>query len=152
MTDYEKEKVITAMNDPATYKNIEFDWQLVNLINYIHNKCKDVAVHLVSDCPSEEIKEIKKAQLIKALEIPDYRIHLTVNQKRFPENMFLFICDNPHDIMMADARHKIMPARPHNDVMKKKRLNYRRVDRPANSDDLAGLIMHYIHGSDGLRR
>lgn len=152
-TAEQKRRIVEAYIDPNTYRNITFRQPVIDLINRIHRECKDCAVHIISNCGNQEISDAKKPQLLEVLELPEYKIHLDVidiktqtKKKVLPDNIFLLVDDSPHNIVLGNVKHRIMPARNHNNVLINNRLNGLWVDRVFHDEDLARLVMFYLKG------
>ena len=151
ITSKERESVLTAYNRTDTYKDIIFLDPVIDLINAVYYTYQEYPVHIVSNCATEAIRNVKLPQLMSVLDLPETHIHLNVidvktqtKTKTLPENIFIIVDDSPHNIILAKAKHKIMPARPHNDILENGMLDGCKVDRPLDSDELTRLITHYI--------
>ncbi len=147
-TDKEKKRVVDAYMDPMTYRYIEFDKEIIDLVNRIDRYYPKHLVHVVSNCASREIKDIKMEQLLAVLTLPKYKLHLIpidikneTTKKRLPGSMFIIVDDSPHNISMSNARHKIMPARPNNNILIPGSL----VERPENTSQLVDMVMKHIN-------
>lgn len=143
-TETERKKILNAYTNPNLYQNIRFKTSMVKLINRIHNERPDCTVLISSNCVSEEIRDMKKEQLLRVLDIPEENIHLHLidmetqsEQKEFPDNVFLLVDDSPCNIAISNALHKIMPAKPYNQKIKG-------VDHPETDEQLEELVMKYI--------
>lgn len=152
MTEEEKQKVLAAYTNADTYRDVEFIMPVIGLINKMHRDYPQYEVHIVSNSATREVRDVKLPQLLRVLELPEERIHLKVIdmatqslQKKLPDNMFMIIDDSPHNIAMADALHKVMPARLHNsNVLKGGKLGGYFVDRPETPDELRSVVLGYM--------
>lgn len=151
LTDGERERLLAAYAGMELYRDIRFDSAIVGLINSIYREYPRYRIQISSNCASRAIRDIKMPQLLNVLDLPEADIFLNVidivtqsTQKSLPKGIFLFVDDSPHNIALADAVHKIMPARTYNDVLEDGRLNGCRVDRPEDDEALIRLVMDYI--------
>lgn len=154
MTEEEKQKVLAAYTEAATYTDIEFTQPVVDLINDVHRLFPQYYVHIISNSATEAVRDVKLPQLLRVLDLPKERLHLKVIdmptqscQKKLPDNMFLFVDDSIHNQEMANAVHKIMPARLHNEgtLLKGRFLaTGERVDRPETPEALRNLVFKYL--------
>lgn len=152
MTTREKEKVLAAYQDTHTYRNIRFRECIINLINHIHNEHPDCTVKIVSNCSTKAIRDEKLIQLLNVLDVPEADIQLNVidiktqtKKKKLPKDIFLLVDDSPHNILNADAMHKIMPLRPHNEnLVVGGYLAGQRVDNPKSDWELHDIVMGYV--------
>lgn len=146
LTDMEKNRVITAYTETETYMSIVFYKKIVDLINKIHNEHPEYLVQIVSNCATEAIRDVKMTQLLNVLDLHERDIHLHViniktgsKHKELPKDIFMIVDDSPYNIMNADARHKIMPAKPYNTHIQ----GYG-IDCPKTNDELVKTVMCYI--------
>ncbi len=146
LMDYEKQYILDVYNDPETFKNICFKTAVIDLINRIYWDYPRYPVHIVSNCGSRIIKDSKMDQLLEVLDLPEERIHLKQvdleadhKTKELPDNIYIIVDDSPYNIVRAKAVHKIMPARPHNNV----KLDCF-VERPKTDDELVDAVMWHI--------
>ena len=153
MTEGEKERVLAAYQNPDTYRDIVFLKPVIDLINGLHRDHPELLVIINSNCAGPEIRDIKMEQLLPVLDLPKSQIHLNVIdmetqslQKKLPEDMFIIVDDSIHNIIMADALHKIMPARPHNEgtLDAEGHVCGWYVDRPMTAEDLVATVMKYV--------
>ena len=106
----------------------------------------------MSNCSTRPIADVKMEQAVKVLDLPEERIHMNVIdmytqslQKKLPDDMFIFVDDSPHNIVMSKAAHRIMPARRHNaNRMVKGMIDNVPVDRPATPSQLRKLVIGYL--------
>lgn len=154
MTEDEKKRVLAAYTETDTYRDVEFIQPVIDLINDVHRLFKDYEVHIISNSAAKEVRDVKLPQLLRVLDLPQSRIHLNVInmktqslQKKMPDNMFLIVDDSPHNLEMADAVHKIMPARLHNTgVLADGKLNGEHIDRPETPEQLRDIVLGYLRG------
>lgn len=151
ITENERERMLAVYSGTELYKNIEFNEQIVWLVNFIHNNFTEYETEIISNCASQEIKNIKLPQLMDVVDLPEERIHLNVidietgsTKKKLPEGIFLFVDDSPHNIVLGDAIHRIMPARVWNNVLVNSQLNGLRVERPKSDHELANMVTHFL--------
>lgn len=152
MTAEEKELVTRAYQETDTYRNIEFIQPVIDLINHVYYEYPEHPVHIVSNCCTRPIADVKMEQVIKVLDLPEERIHMNVIdvytqslQKKLPDDMFIFVDDSPHNIVMSEAVHRIMPARRYNaNCVVKGMINNVPVDRPATPSELRKLVIGYL--------
>lgn len=151
LTEDEKQLVLDAYTETEVYSDIEFIKPVINLINRIYHEFPEYPVHIVSNCGTQAIRNVKMEQLLNVLDLPEEQIHLYVidmetgaKKKTLPDNIFIFVDDSPHNIASANAAHKIMPARLHNDVLVVGSLEGCTLDRPMDSDELVETVMDYI--------
>lgn len=152
MTEDEKKRVLAAYTEADTYRDVEFIQPVIDLINDVHRLFKDYEVHIISNSAAKEVRDVKLPQLLRVLDLPQSRIHLNVIdmrtqslQKKMPDNMFLIVDDSPHNLEMADARHKIMPARLHNaGVLVDGKLNGEPVERPETPGQLREAVLRCL--------
>ena len=151
-TEEEKKKVLAAYTEADTYRNVEFIQPVIDLINEIHRDFPQYEEHIVSNSATTEVRDVKMPQLLRELILPKERIHLNVIdmatqslQKKLPENIFLIVDDSPHNLILADAVHKIMPARLHNEnVLVDGKLNGEPIDRPETPEKLRETVLRYL--------
>lgn len=153
-TEEEKAAVIRAYTEPDAYRNIVFRKSVIDLINRIHREHPECATHIVSNCGSQAIADAKKPQLLDVLELPEYKIHLHVinietqtKKKKLPDNIFMLVDDSPHNIILSNVQHRIMPARYHNDVLINGMLDGKLVHRPETDEEMTKLIMQLIENT-----
>lgn len=151
LTGTEKQLILDAYHESRTFENISFICPVIELINDIYNNYPLYQVWIISNCATKDIADLKMAQLLSVLNVPEDRICMNVidmatghKKKSIPGGAFIFVDDSPYNIRLSDAVHNIMPARLHNDVLTDGRLYGRKVDRPENSEELQKLIMRYI--------
>lgn len=153
LTEDEKQRVLSAYMDTNTYRDIEFIKPIIDLINWIYHECSDYQVCIISNNSTKDIRDVKLEQLREVLDLPAEQIHMHIIdmatqslQKKLPDDMFIFVDDSPHNIILANAVHKIMPARQHNKSVLDANgyLNGCYVDRPLTSDELVNLVIKYI--------
>lgn len=152
MTAEEKELMTRAYQETDTYRDIEFIQPVIDLINHVYHEYPEHPVHIVSNCCTRPIADIKMEQVIKVLDLPEERIHMNVIdvytqslQKKLPDDMFIFVDDSPHNIVMSEAVHRIMPARRYNaNCVVKGMIDNVPVDRPATPSELRKLVIGYL--------
>ena len=152
MTAEEKELVTRTYQETDTYRDIEFIQPIIDLINHVYYEYPEHPVHIVSNCSTRPIADVKMEQAVKVLDLPEERIHMNVIdmytqslQKKLPDDMFIFVDDSPHNIVMSKAAHRIMPARRHNaNRMVKGMIDNVPVDRPATPSQLRKLVIGYL--------
>lgn len=146
LTDAEKELVLSAYHDSKTFQNIVFSDTIISLINQIHHEYMNYEVKIVSNCLTAEIMREKKSQLLNVLDLPEHSLRFNIinnaKKKTLPEHIFLLADDSPHNILQAEAVHKIMPAKPYNDNLIKQGSAI--IDRPETDEELTRLVMNYI--------
>ena len=151
LTEEEKQIILNAYKEVETYKNIQFIQPVVDLINNIYHNYPEYPVRIVSNNYDQAVKDVKMEQLLQVLDLPEDQIHLRLttttselNGKKLPDEFFLFVDDSPHNIVKANAMHKVMPARLHNNVLVNGCLNGCKVDRPLTDVELVKTVMDYI--------
>lgn len=144
IAEKEKELILHMYQNTDTYNNIKFCDRIINLINRIYKEYPEYGVKIVSNCCTAAIRDAKMEQLLNVLVLPKEDIHLHVIdiktetlKKKLPENVFLFVDDSPYNILVSNARYKIMPAKPYNDVMPN-------VIRPETEEELEKVIIDCI--------
>lgn len=151
LTDNEKSCILNSYTKAETFKDIVFIKPVIDLINKIYHDYTEYPVHIVSNCGSYDVRDMKMPQLLNVLDLPEEYIHLNVidlnmpQKKKLPDNIFIFVDDSPHNILKANAVHKIMPARLHNDVLVDGYLEGCKVERPKGDIELVESVMHYIN-------
>lgn len=151
VTDDERKRMLNVYSGTELYKDIEFNKQIVWLVNFIHHNFPEYETEIRSNCASQEIKDIKLPQLMNVIDLPEERIHLEVinietesTKKKLPDGIFLFVDDSPHNIVLGDAIHRIMPARVWNNVLVNSQLNGYRIERPKSDHELANMVTHFL--------
>lgn len=152
MTEEEKRRVLMAYQDPKTFEDIDFCLPVIDLVNRIYHEYPDYQVHIISNNTNEKIRDVKLRQLQKVLDLPEEQLHMHVihieesKKKCLPKNIFLIVDDSYHNLKMADAQHKIMPARKHNETVldENGRLNGEYVDRPETVEHLVKIVGDYL--------
>lgn len=143
LTNIEKGCILDAYQSPATFEDIRFRDGAISLINELHSAHPEYKVMVVSNCYGEAVRNRKLSQLRRILRLPEENICLHVigleaaGKKQLPDNVFIFIDDSPHNIENANAMHKIMPAKPYNNVPVD-------ADRPETDEELQKIVMAYI--------
>jgi len=152
LTTKEKKKVLDAYQDVHTYRNIRFREYVINLINHIYNEHPDCTVKIISNCGTKAIRDEKLIQLLNVLDVPEADIQLNVidiktqtKKKELPKDIFLLVDDSPHNILSANAVHKVMPSRRHNDgLVVGGYLAGQKVDNPQSDWELRDIVMGYV--------
>lgn len=151
LTDDMRERLLAAYASRKLYEDIIFSPLMVNLVNKIHRDYSEYRVMISSNCMAEYVRDIKLAQLKEVLDIPEENICLNLidmttqsTQKILPPDIYLFVDDSPHNIAMADALHKVMPARNWNDPVNNPEVIGHDYDRPVGDRELCNTIMKYI--------
>lgn len=159
VTDAERRQILSLYMDSRLFTDIPFNDRIVKLVNRIYHEYPEFPVHISSNNSTKEIRDLKMEQLLSVLDLPEERIHLhVVNvetescQKKFPDDIFLVADDSPHNIEMANAVHKIMPARPWNNVLVNGCLNGCKVDRPQTDTKFADTVLQYLENAVSVCR
>ncbi len=152
MTEEEKQKVLAAYTEAETYTGLTFIKPVIDLINCVHHEFPMFPVHIVSNCAAQAVKDAKLPQLLEVLDLPQGRIHLNVIdmkteslRKKFPDNMLMIVDDSPHNIKIADAKYKIMPARLHNEnILVDGMLDGEHVERPKTPGQFSDFVLRTL--------
>lgn len=160
LTADEKDRVLAAYKETDTYRDIDFIQPVIDLINHVYHEYPEHPTHIISNSSTQDIADVKMEQLIKVLDLPEDRIHMNVInmntqslQKKMPDDMFIFVDDSPHNIVMSKAVHRIMPARRHNaNRMVNGKLDGIPVDRPATPSQLRKLVLGYLDAERRMRQ
>ena len=160
LTADEKDRVLAAYKETDTYRDIDFIQPVIDLINHVCHEYPEHPTHIISNSSTQDIADVKMEQLIKVLDLPEDRIHMNVInintqslQKKMPDDMFIFVDDSPHNIVMSKAAHRIMPARRHNaNRMVNGKLDGIPVDRPATPSQLRKLVLGYLDAERRMKQ
>lgn len=153
MTEAEKARVLDAYMDTDTYRKITFHQELLDLVNRIHRDYPKYRVFVNSNCSTEPILREKWEQLTKRLILPSEQIQMNLINirtgsfhKQLPEQFFLFVDDSPHNIILSEVDHRIMPAKPYNKGIldEQGRLSGHPVDRPDSVEELIRMVETYL--------
>lgn len=151
LTEDERARIMDGYTDVRTFRGIVFIRPVVDLINGIYHGYPQYSVHIRSNCASRPIRNEKMGQLLNILDLPEKHIHLDMismekghKKKELPGNMFIFVDDSPHNIVLGNAIHRVMPAKRYNDVLAGGCLGGFKIDRPENEKELVDTVMQYI--------
>jgi len=121
LTKAEREKLCSIYSDPGLWKNIKYYKGAKKI--YKLEKHKDVKVFINSNSMNQDVRAYKRSILSKDLNLPNKQIILNSScRKKNIKGAFIFIDDNPDNILHAESEYYIMLDKPWNQKLKGKNI------------------------------
>ena len=106
LTKEEIDILFEVYKSPSLWDNIKYCPGATSIKDL---ESDDVQVLINSNCLNEDVKAKKRSFLSKDLGLPDDQIILNVANHKNIEDVFIFVDDNPANIMNSKATWNIMP-------------------------------------------